>query len=186
MRTLALLTSLLVLGACDGGRLGPETDEPATTAPGEVTGRGPDCTSPVPHVIDGRFTGWDGPGDVEHEWTCRWIYPGVYAWMYVALFNRTLYFLNDWHLNQDGPIDPECFNLFYFNLEGSVFEIRVYGDQHTEVLQDGAPYPGAAAGATTFSTSPELPIVPHTIFEFALTLPRLGAFSMCELGARSA
>ena len=182
------LTWLLVawMVACGGGTLGSDRDAVEDDAADGDDPAVPGVTPVIPedplcgYTIDGRFTGWDGPGDATHEWSSGERVEGVFGIMHADLCGERLIFLNDWLLNDKGAIAATSYNLFYINLEGGLFELRLYGDQHLDVWWNGQPYDGWFEGATTFSASPDAPEVPHTIFEFALELPMLGEFAVNE------
>jgi hypothetical protein len=182
MRTLLTSVALVLLIAC-------EPQAARHDLPDATCGYFPweDCVaipSPCDHVADGQFTAWDGPGDQEHEWGSKCVIrtlQGVYATMYIAYHKKHIFFLNDWHLDQEGPIPADCFNLFYLNLGGHALEIRVYGDQTIRVWDNGQDISDQAAGAAGFGVSPEQPDTPHTIFEFIVPAVYHGNFSLCEL-----
>ncbi|MBI4703388.1 MAG: hypothetical protein HY744_19925 [Deltaproteobacteria bacterium] len=146
----------MLLGGCgDAGDNAPHWS-------GRCHGK-PRC--PGSPVIDGEFTGWkDGCVEWPDEPIC-----GTYGDLYVAYDDGTLWALNDWFLRSDAAIEPAMYNLFLIATDSDQFEIRVFGDQHIEVLQNGQPFAQVTTGAAGFHASPRHP-EPHTIFEFALPL----------------
>jgi hypothetical protein len=149
-----------------------------------------DCAPPeelpdrsYPYKVDGRFTYWDEECEMDgYEWGQVTPVVGMYGNMRVAFEEGYLYVLNDWHLNQDAAICADCFNLFKLVVNGDAYDIRVYGDQHITVLENGADISDEAEGATSFMPTPDFPGIPHSIFEFRIPiwLPDGGDFSMKE------
>jgi len=135
------------------------------------------CPEPV---VDGKFTGVMEDGD--NEYSCGGSLKGVYGRLFVAPSpdRRTLFFLNDWYLKTDGPIPSACYNLFSISAASHLVQVRVFGDQHVEVVVDGEPTDLGAEGATTWSLSPAEPTKRHTIFEFSLPLEGFRQWEMNE------
>ncbi|GEM_PF-1168194 len=153
----------------------PDNDTKADTSNGVVL---PAFTCPIPHTIDGRFTGWPAQKDCA-EWDVKPL-KGVYGDLYVHYGDQRLVLLNDWHLRIE-DIPKDWYNLFTIATGGGTqqWEIRVYADDRIEVLRDGKPYKAHAKGAYGFSASPEHP-QPHTIFELELTGVLPGPISISE------
>ena len=169
---LRTLVALLLLAAvnCGGGGTLQEC-----ILPEEL----PDRT--FPFSVDGRFTFWDEDCETDgYEWAQVEPIVGVYGNMHLAFENDYLYVLNDWHLNQDAAVCDDCFNLFRVVINGDSYDIRVFGDQHIAVLQNGVDISDEAEGATTFMPTPDFPGIPHSIFEFRIPvwLPEGGTFDM--------
>jgi len=132
---------------------------------------------PRVHVTDGKFTSWN-------EWGMGM--PGKYAYMYmdvaVVKGERILYFLNDWLLNTEGPVDPTCYNRFdFFSTTGDTIEVRVFGNHRIAVLWNGIDISAGAEGVAGFGPSPNLP-KPHSIFEFQMKAPPRATWStsLCD------
>jgi len=119
----------------------------------------------APHVTDGTFT--------EGEWSYQMKLVGKYAHMYIDVQvigdKPILFFLNDWHKNQEGPVHASCFNRFdFFNPDtNDAVVVKVYGDHHITVFWNGADVTKQAKGKAGFGPSPNL-ATPHSIFEFQM------------------
>ena len=125
---------------------------------------------PEGFTIDGRFTGWPEDPDCL-EWPMCPL-EGVYTDLYAAFYGDRLAVLDDWHVKDEAPIDDSQCNLFYLYSvgNGSMYEIRVYGDQRIEVRRNGGLYePDELQGASSFGASPRR-TEPHTMYEFAIQL----------------
>lgn len=120
-------------------------------------------------AIDGAFGNMDDPGCA--EWDGVTPLTGRFGDLYVRVDETSrLIVLNDWHLRDDAPAEPEMYNLFCLATDLGVFEVRVFGDHHVEAWLDGESIDGIE-GAAGFGASPT-DERPHTIFELALaTLP---------------
>ncbi len=134
-------------------------------------------------TIDGLFTGFVAPSSATmtspfalSEWAGVPSVRGKYTYMYMSACSTgssyVLYFINDWYTNAKGPIDAQCYNRFDFFDPGSqdAVELRVYGDHHVVVLENGVSAAWAAKGAAGFSSSPNV-LAAHSLFEFQLELP---------------
>ncbi|MGE0784690.1 MAG: hypothetical protein AB7S26_03305 [Sandaracinaceae bacterium] len=130
-------------------------------------------------TIDGAFTDDRADGERCTEWTVEPV-RGRFGDLYVDVSpDGDLMVLNDWHLRDDAPAEPEMYNLFCLATSLGMFEIRVFGDHHVEAWRDGEPY-DEIEGAAGFGPSP-LTATPHTIFEFRLaTLPTRVVMSECD------
>lgn len=140
-------------------------------------------TCPTP-TVDGAFTGWTGGKFGWHEFheSCDGSkIEGLYGTVYIAGDPETgyLHVLNDWHLQSDAAAPRDCYNLFFLNLAGTLFEIRLYGDDRLEVTRDGQPADVDGDGASGYTTSPDYPETPHAIYEFRLRV-NPGTFAMYE------
>lgn len=132
---------------------------------GDGLGRTIDCAP----AIDGEFTHL---GDEEcgalgfEEWPVEPV-RGRFGDLYVEVRpGGELVVLNDWHLRDDAPADPEMYNLFCLQTNIGLFEVRVFGDDRVEAWRDGERWTEIEAAAG-FAPSPLTP-EPHSIFEFAL------------------
>ena len=140
--------------------LGPD-DEPAAVI---------NAKDPYPHTVDGKFTDWPAAGGAAHEWQAITPATGMLTYAYFDYDGTALYILNDWHANDVAALQPQCFNRFRAFTGGGaeVWEVRVYGDGHTEVERNGEPVNlQDAVGAVGFGPSPNVPD-DHTIFELKL------------------
>lgn len=117
-------------------------------------------------TIDGDFGRRSGSGDY-CEWNDVTPLRGRFGDLYVRVDAASnLVVLNDWHLRDDAPADPEMYNLFCLATDLGMFEIRVFGDDHVEAFLDGEEVEDIE-GAAGFGPSP-LTAEPHTMFEFGL------------------
>ena len=141
---------------------------PGLNPPWDVTRPGP-CDPPRSYVLDGKF---------DEAWKCVLSARGRYTRAYFDWVPDTssptggwLYILNDWIVNDKGPVPPHCFNRFSITTgSGSEkWKIRVYGDQTVWVKKNGVVVQNRtssdiADGAVGFGASPNAPHN-HTIFE---------------------
>jgi len=141
----------------------------------------PNTCDAMQFTVDGLFSGFTPSDDprVNSTATFEWsgIVPlrGKYTYMYIASCStgssNRIYFINDWYLNDKGAIAKKCFNRFDFfdPASATAVELRVYGDHHVEVFENGAPVNHPAKGAAGFAASPNVR-TPHSLFEFQLDL----------------
>ncbi len=123
------------------------------------------------HIIDGEFSTLGEDDCLGREWDFITPLPGRYTQVYFDLTPSGLYLLNDWSLNEDGPIDPNCYNRFNFVI-GQVdrWEIRVFGSGGVEAWRNGVQQTQGVEGAAGFAPSP-LNATPHTIYELKVPAP---------------
>jgi len=136
----------------------------------------------MPFTIDGLFTGYEPSTNphvtslARHEWSDIAPIRGKYTYMYTTACSTgsadRVYFINDWFTNSKGAIDPKCFNRFDFfdPASGKAVELRVFGDHHVQVFENGVNSTYAAKGHAGFAGSPNVS-APHSLFEFQLELP---------------
>ncbi len=122
---------------------------------------------PVPHVVDGQFTGT--------EWSAAPVLQGLYGDVYLDARDGFLYLLLDWRVNTLGP----CGGTFRLNVNGISFEVTFLTSG--EVLVTGAPLP--AVGALGFGPSPVEPQA-HALYELRIPLPD-GAVHVCPTAPRT-
>ena len=116
-------------------------------------------------VVDGQLTGWPDCQEFEDA-----PYEGIFGDLYIAYRQGRLHALNDWHLKNDAPADPDFYNLFELDCEAADFEIRVFGDQTITVWKDGALYDGAQRGGAWYGPSAGY-YFDHTQYEFEVAIP---------------
>ncbi len=142
----------------------------------------PPC-SDSPFTIDGLFTGYTPPtantatiSTPTYEWAGISSVRGKFTYMYMSSCSTgsadRLNFINDWYTNAVGPIAAKCYNRFDFFDPASTdaIELRVYGDHHVEVYENGTVLSVLAKGAAGFGSSPNV-TTPHSMFEFVFDLP---------------
>jgi hypothetical protein len=131
-------------------------------------------------TIDGLFTGFvpsiSNTSLDATEWGGIAPVRGKYTYMYTTACSTgsadRIYFINDWFTNAKGAIATQCFNRFDFFDAASQesVELRVYGDHHVEIYENGVPALHAAKGHAGFASSPNVG-APHSLFEFQIELP---------------
>lgn len=179
-----VLLALLLVGGCVLKEKPPATDTSATIEDQDVVEETPDSGTgiimpcPIPHVTDGRFTGWP-----EQTGCKEWQAPpleGVYGDLYLHYEAMRLHVLNDWH-HRDENIPTSWYNLFQITTGGGAqqWDVRVFGDGKIEVLLGGEKYGQFAQGAYGFGASPRYN-QPHTIFEFQLSGVLPGPIAVSE------
>ena len=152
--------------------------------------------STAKHKCDGKFTRWSVKKDypkydfkskskprpkAAYEWHDIKPARGRFTNAYFDFDGEYLYVLNDWIYNDNPqrPVYPECFNLFEIWTAGGAerWEIKVYGDQTTEVTRNGEPA-GDNCGATgNGQRSPLEKKKGHSIFELSFKVMP-GGFGM--------
>ncbi len=136
--------------------------------------------STYPHTVDGAFTDWKS-GQYEYEWFDVPALPGRFTNLYVDYVGGELHILNDWHYNEDGETDPDCYNEFDFGWSGGTLKIRVYGDQTSRVWIDGEEVDAVPTkGGYSFGRSPMVPDRDHTMWELSIEVPA-GEDWVCRL-----
>lgn len=129
-------------------------------------------------TIDGQLTHYDDKFGC-HEFHGTQPVAGVYGRFHMhAAGEATLHIHNDWYLRDDAPVCAPMYNLFQFSTGNGTehWQVRVYGDQHLDVLRNGKAVALGQSGAY-FGPSP-FASKPHSQFEFLLPNLALGELLM--------
>jgi hypothetical protein len=112
-----------------------------------------------------------------NEWSDITPITGKYSLIYidwvVSGTTGTFYCINDWMVNQDdndvnGGLLSNEYNRFNFVMDGNSYEIRIYPNGTGQIYKNGAPATlNNFRSACSWTTSPNLPTVNHTIWEWA-------------------
>jgi hypothetical protein len=180
-----IVLSLLAVSGCVLKKKAKPTEEDiADDAADTTVADAPDTSShsaipcPIPHTVDGRFTGWPSQSACA-EWNVAPL-KGVYGDLYLHYDGSKLHLLNDWHLRTT-TIPVDWYNLFEIVTgNGSQqWQIRVYADSRIEVLLNGDTYKLFADGGYGFGRSPTHN-QPHTMFELSLAGVAPGEIQVSE------
>jgi autotransporter-associated beta strand protein len=116
-----------------------------------------------------------------NEWSDITGTEGLYSKIYFDWDGSTFYCINDWGVNQDdggqkGGLLPDEYNLFSFTMPDGTYDIRIYPDGTGKLYKNQIENPDALEefkSGCSWSTSPNLPDVKHTIWEFSFRIPEV-------------